>query len=84
MFNYFWCNLCCRNIPEKFKEMLVHLTQTQKPLSDNRIAMELQEVAESGSEVILMLARCLPHVVPNILLAKREVNNRKQICMLCL
>lgn len=27
----------------------------------------------SGENVVLMLGRCLPHIVPNVLLAKREV-----------
>ncbi|XP_014675386.1 PREDICTED: lisH domain and HEAT repeat-containing protein KIAA1468 homolog isoform X2 [Priapulus caudatus] len=61
-----------RNISESFQEALEHLAQPQKPLSDNRITTEVQKVAASGDEVVLMLARCLPYVIPNILLNKRE------------
>ena len=28
-----------------------------------------------GTEMVSMLARCLPHIVPHVLLAKREVSN---------
>ncbi|KAK6185475.1 hypothetical protein SNE40_007698 [Patella caerulea] len=40
---------------------------------DNRIAAEVSKIGHSGGEsVVTMLGRCLPHIVPNVLLAKRE------------
>ena len=33
----------------------------------------------SGENVVLMLGRCLPHIVPNVILAKREVCNSLNI-----
>ena len=41
---------------------------------DNRIVEEVAKIncADDG-RVILLLARCLPHIVPNVILAKREV-----------
>ena len=41
---------------------------------DNRIISELSNITDSSGEtVVLMLGRCLPHIVPNVLIAKREV-----------
>lgn len=34
----------------------------------------MSRIADSEESVMLMLGRCLPHIVPNVLLAKREVN----------
>lgn len=33
----------------------------------------MSRIADSEESVMLMLGRCLPHIVPNVLLAKREV-----------
>uniref|UniRef100_A0A3Q2XWF9 RAB11 binding and LisH domain, coiled-coil and HEAT repeat containing n=1 Tax=Hippocampus comes TaxID=109280 RepID=A0A3Q2XWF9_HIPCM len=41
--------------------------------SDSRLGAEVSRIAESEESVMLMLGRCLPHIVPNVLLAKREV-----------
>ncbi|XP_019724979.1 RAB11-binding protein RELCH homolog isoform X1 [Hippocampus comes] len=40
--------------------------------SDSRLGAEVSRIAESEESVMLMLGRCLPHIVPNVLLAKRE------------
>lgn len=34
---------------------------------------QVSHIADSEESVMLMLGRCLPHIVPNVLLAKREV-----------
>ncbi|XP_060602850.1 RAB11-binding protein RELCH homolog isoform X2 [Ruditapes philippinarum] len=40
---------------------------------DNRIILEVSQITDTDTQnVILMLSRCLPHIVPNVLLAKRE------------
>ncbi|KAJ8302481.1 hypothetical protein KUTeg_018877 [Tegillarca granosa] len=40
---------------------------------DNRLITEMSKiVGTSKDSVVLMLGRCLPHIVPNVLLAKRE------------
>ncbi|CAL1537768.1 unnamed protein product, partial [Lymnaea stagnalis] len=40
---------------------------------DNRIVSEMSKISHSDVHgVVKMLARCLPHIVPNVLLAKRE------------
>ncbi len=45
-----------------------HVTQ------DNRIVNEVSKITDSsGENVVLMLGRCIPHIVPNVLLAHREV-----------
>ncbi|XP_067652799.1 RAB11-binding protein RELCH homolog [Haliotis asinina] len=38
---------------------------------DNRIVAEMSKMSQ-GEGVVSMLGRCLPHIVPNVLLAKRE------------
>uniref|UniRef100_A0A7N8XQG8 RAB11 binding and LisH domain, coiled-coil and HEAT repeat containing n=1 Tax=Mastacembelus armatus TaxID=205130 RepID=A0A7N8XQG8_9TELE len=40
--------------------------------SDSRLGAEVSRLADSEESVMLMLGRCLPHIVPNVLLAKRE------------
>ncbi|XP_029698347.1 RAB11-binding protein RELCH homolog isoform X6 [Takifugu rubripes] len=40
--------------------------------SDSRLGAEVSRIADSEDSVMLMLGRCLPHIVPNVLLAKRE------------
>lgn len=40
---------------------------------DNRIVHEVSQIIGADRDhIITMLARCLPHIVPNVLLAKRE------------
>ncbi|XP_074239395.1 RAB11-binding protein RELCH isoform X5 [Saimiri boliviensis] len=40
--------------------------------ADSRLGYEVSRIADSEKSVMLMLGRCLPHIVPNVLLAKRE------------
>ncbi|XP_052230319.1 RAB11-binding protein RELCH homolog isoform X2 [Dreissena polymorpha] len=41
--------------------------------TDNRIVAEVSKITDTDQQkVVLMLGRCLPHIVPNVLLAKRE------------
>ncbi|PKU43269.1 hypothetical protein llap_6421 [Limosa lapponica baueri] len=39
-------------------------------------SIEVSRIADSEKSVMLMLGRCLPHIVPNVLLAKREINHK--------
>ncbi|OWF38039.1 hypothetical protein KP79_PYT14357 [Mizuhopecten yessoensis] len=60
-----------RNLPSTFKKALLdvcfHVSK------DNRIVSEVSQIAGFNKDnVVLMLGRCLPHIVPNVLLAKRE------------
>ena len=43
--------------------------------TDSRIGLEVVKLSDPGVDVIQLLARCLPHVVPNVILAKREVSD---------
>ncbi|XP_077503426.1 RAB11-binding protein RELCH homolog isoform X2 [Amblyomma americanum] len=61
-----------RKTPQAFREALMNVCHHHCELSDSRLAKDVTTVASSGKEVVLMLARCLPHIVPNVLLAKRE------------
>ncbi|CAH1269897.1 KIAA1468 [Branchiostoma lanceolatum] len=58
-----------RKMSEAFRRTLISMTQT---VVDNRLGSEVSKIAGSGEGVVMMLARCLPHIVPNVLLAKRE------------
>ncbi|XP_069112711.1 RAB11-binding protein RELCH homolog isoform X2 [Argopecten irradians] len=60
-----------RHLPPTFKKALLdvcfHVSK------DNRIVSEMSQIASFNKDsVVLMLGRCLPHIVPNVLLAKRE------------
>ena len=41
---------------------------------DSRIGLEIATLSDSRCDVVQLVARCLPHIVPNVLLAKREVS----------
>ena len=41
---------------------------------DSRIGLEIAKLSDSQYDVVQLVARCLPHIVPNVLLAKREVS----------
>ncbi|XP_041376691.1 RAB11-binding protein RELCH homolog [Gigantopelta aegis] len=62
---------CERKLSESFKsalqEVAFHIS------TNNRIVTEVSKSGHSDIEgLVLMLGRCLPHIVPNVLLAKRE------------
>ncbi|XP_060073461.1 RAB11-binding protein RELCH homolog [Ylistrum balloti] len=64
-------NADARHLPPTFKKALLdvcfHVSK------DNRIVSEVSQIAGFNKDnVVLMLGRCLPHIVPNVLLAKRE------------
>lgn len=61
-----------RKMAPSFLDALVNVGHPQSHLPDGRLAWDVTHVASSGEEVVQMLARCLPHIVPNVLLAKRE------------
>lgn len=61
-----------RQTPVIFRNKLLSMAFQTFP-HDNRILSEISKVFDSSEEcVMLMLGRCLPHIVPNVLLAKRE------------
>ncbi|XP_071958266.1 RAB11-binding protein RELCH homolog isoform X2 [Antedon mediterranea] len=60
-----------RNISDAFREAMTNLTYADSIL-EGRLAEEVSKIARNDEGVVLMLARCLPHIVPNVLLAKRE------------
>ncbi|KAM4688480.1 RAB11-binding protein RELCH isoform 3-T3 [Discoglossus pictus] len=52
--------------------------------ADSRLGSEVSRIADSDNGVMLMLGRCLPHIVPNVLLAKREELIPLILCTACL
>uniref|UniRef100_A0A1A7WXA1 LisH domain and HEAT repeat-containing protein KIAA1468 n=1 Tax=Iconisemion striatum TaxID=60296 RepID=A0A1A7WXA1_9TELE len=51
---------------------------------DSRLGAEVSRIADNEDSVMLMLGRCLPHIVPNVLLAKREELIPLILCTACL
>ncbi|XP_040022650.2 RAB11-binding protein RELCH homolog isoform X3 [Gasterosteus aculeatus] len=58
-----------RKLSPAFQQALLSFCRT---CSDSRLGAEVSRIADSEESVLLMLGRCLPHIVPNVLLAKRE------------
>ncbi|CAN0549779.1 unnamed protein product [Rangifer tarandus platyrhynchus] len=52
--------------------------------ADSRLRSEVSWIADSETSIMLMLGRCLPHIVPNVLLAKREELIPLILCTACL
>ncbi|KAM8967844.1 RAB11-binding protein RELCH isoform 2-T2 [Pelodytes ibericus] len=52
--------------------------------ADSRLGSEVARIADHENGVLLMLGRCLPHIVPNVLLAKREELIPLILCTACL
>ncbi|KAL1775151.1 lisH domain and HEAT repeat-containing protein KIAA1468-like isoform X1 [Sigmodon hispidus] len=84
------------SVPSK---TMVHFDQPNRKLSaafhqallsfcrmsaDSRLGSEVSRIADSEKSVMLMLGRCLPHIVPNVLLAKREELIPLILCTACL
>uniref|UniRef100_A0A4W6FRS4 LisH domain and HEAT repeat-containing protein KIAA1468 n=1 Tax=Lates calcarifer TaxID=8187 RepID=A0A4W6FRS4_LATCA len=60
---------CLRKLSPAFQQALLSFCRM---CSDSRLGAEVSRIADSEESVMLMLGRCLPHIVPNVLLAKRE------------
>ncbi|KAG1685943.1 LisH domain and HEAT repeat-containing protein KIAA1468 [Nymphon striatum] len=61
-----------RKIPESFKKHLYEICYHRRPLQDPRLSSEVSKVVDSNEKIVLMLGRCLPYIIPNVILAKRE------------
>uniref|UniRef100_A0A8K9XHK7 RAB11 binding and LisH domain, coiled-coil and HEAT repeat containing n=1 Tax=Oncorhynchus mykiss TaxID=8022 RepID=A0A8K9XHK7_ONCMY len=58
-----------RELSPAFQQALLSFC---KMSADSRLGEEVSRMADNEESVMLMLGRCLPHIVPNVLLAKRE------------
>ncbi|KAJ8336724.1 hypothetical protein SKAU_G00379440 [Synaphobranchus kaupii] len=58
-----------RNLSPAFLQALLSFCRMS---ADSRLGSEVSRIADNEESVMLMLGRCLPHIVPNVLLAKRE------------
>ncbi|XP_078462530.1 RAB11-binding protein RELCH homolog isoform X1 [Lampetra planeri] len=70
-----------RKLPETFMRTLMQCCMTT---SNSRLGCEVAKIADSEKSVISVLGRCLPHIVPNVLLAKREELIPVLLCTACL
>lgn len=55
-----------------FRQELLSISQLK---TDSRIGMEVAKLSDPGLDLVQLLGRCLPYIVPNVVLAKREVRN---------
>lgn len=53
-----------------FRQELLNVCQAK---ADSRIGVEVTKLSDPDLDVVQLLGRCLPHIVPNVNLAKREV-----------
>ncbi|XP_030624281.1 RAB11-binding protein RELCH homolog isoform X1 [Chanos chanos] len=70
-----------RKLSPAFHQALLSFCRTS---ADSRLGSEVSRIADSEESVMLMLGRCLPHIVPNVLLAKREELIPLILCTACL
>uniref|UniRef100_A0A8C2DQ98 RAB11 binding and LisH domain, coiled-coil and HEAT repeat containing n=1 Tax=Cyprinus carpio TaxID=7962 RepID=A0A8C2DQ98_CYPCA len=76
------CFVClCRKLSPAFHQALLSFCRMS---TDSRLGSEVSRIADSEQSVMLMLGRCLPHIVPNVLLAKREELIPLILCTACL
>ena len=45
--------------------------------TDSRIGLEVSKLTDPNVDPVQLLGRCLPHIVPNVILAKREVSGSR-------
>lgn len=57
---------------DEFHKTVMDICCIRKCLPDNRLAVEVEKITETDDAVIEILGRCLPYIVPNVILAKRE------------
>ena len=53
-----------------FRQELLRVSQVK---TESRIGLEVAKLAEPNFDLVQLLGRSLPHVVPNVSLSKREV-----------
>ncbi|XP_038050849.1 RAB11-binding protein RELCH-like [Patiria miniata] len=55
-----------------FQQAINEAVLPVRDVTQARLREEVSRIADDGAGVVQMLARCLPHIVPNVLIAKRE------------
>ena len=60
-----------RQMSVVFRQELLNSIQIK---TDSRIGMEVVKLANPDMDMVQLLGRSLPHIVPNVILAKREVS----------
>ncbi len=72
-FNILFDCVLPRKMSEPFQKALIGTVLQARESSDLRLREEVSKIPSDTDGVVEMLARCLPYIVPNVLLAKREV-----------
>ena len=63
-----------------FRQELLNVCQTK---TDSRIGVEVAKLSDPDLDIVQLLGRCLPYIVPNISLAKREVRGSRRSFVSC-
>ena len=63
-------NVCERHMSVVFRQELLNTVHLK---IDSRIGLEIAKLSDSKCDIVQLMGRCLPHIVPNVILAKREV-----------
>ncbi len=58
-----------------FRQELLNVCQTK---TDSRIGVEVAKLSDPDLDIVQLLGRCLPYIVPNVSLAKREVRGSRR------
>ena len=62
--------VCSRHMSVVFRQELLNTVHLKM---DSRIGLEIAKLSDPQYDVVQLIGRCLPHIVPNVILAKREV-----------
>ena len=61
-----------------FRQELLSVSQVK---TESRVGLEVAKLAEPNFDLVQLLGRSLPHIVPNVSLSKREVSQRGLISL---
>ena len=65
--------VCARQMSVVFRQELLNTVHLK---IDSRIGLEIAKLSDSHCDIVQLIGRCLPHIVPNVILAKREVRRK--------
>ena len=68
-------NVCERHMSVVFRQELLNTVHLK---IDSRIGLEIAKLSDSKCDIVQLMGRCLPHIVPNVILAKREVRTAER------
>uniref|UniRef100_A0A914X366 HEAT repeat protein n=1 Tax=Plectus sambesii TaxID=2011161 RepID=A0A914X366_9BILA len=73
-----------RSVPVGFAKYIRSKQSTAASKDDERLLTEISSMASNADELVSLLSRCLPQIVPNVLINKREELIPLLICAMVL